>query len=316
MTVVKKFMVVLLASAAVTSTTMFLVSEPSSPMVVLIPSIKMALQIESNIERVRLNEDDTQGRNNGTKQSKSLPLNVERKYNIATVEHMHHARELKENSDTVEPNKREHVEYDTFNIKKPFLLPFPFATQNVEDLLKNQWVKDLKKTLSEIPNKSAPISIVSSNYRYRSLLVNWLIGAKTLVDPPISNVIIFALDQELCTEILLKRKFKECIYVNPRDMLTQTVFNQIMKSNSRVALIMIMVMRLTAMRLMNHWGFDVANYDTDAIVLKNPESLYYSRDSDMVASHGTNPPRYTQKWGVGICGGMFMIKSSSKTGII
>ena len=301
MTVVKKFMVVLTAFAALTIITMFLVSWQPSRLV------------EDHIESASLSEDDTDSKNNGNKQP--LPLNVKRENNMATVEHHVRLTELKENSDTVEPNKREHEGLATFNINKPLLLPYPYVTPNVEELLKHQWVKDLKKTLSEIPNKSATISLVSSNYLYRHFLVNWLIGAKTLVDPPISNVIVFALDQELCTEILLKRKFNECIYVNSRDMLTQTVFHNMRGfPRFRVDLTLIMVLRLTAMRLMNHWGFDVASYDTDAIVLKNPESLYYSRDSDMVASHGTKPAYYSQKWGATICCGMFMTKSSPKTG--
>ena len=66
-----------------------------------------------------------------------------------------------------------------------------------------------EQILGKVESQSAPISIVSSDYahRYRSMLINWIIAAKTLVDPPISNLIVFALDQKLCTKVLLKRNF-------------------------------------------------------------------------------------------------------------
>ena len=70
------------------------------------------------------------------------------------------------------------------------------------------------------------------------------------------------------------------------------------------------------MRLVNYWGFDVANYDTDAIVLRNPEPLYYEqyRDSDFIGSYGHFPPDIKQEWGIAVCTGAVMIRSSICTG--
>ena len=70
------------------------------------------------------------------------------------------------------------------------------------------------------------------------------------------------------------------------------------------------------MRFINHWGFDAANYDTDAIVLRNPEPLYYEqyRDSDFIGSYGHFPPDIKQEWGIAVCTGAVMIRSSICTG--
>ena len=71
------------------------------------------------------------------------------------------------------------------------------------------------------------------------------------------------------------------------------------------------------MRLVNHWGFDAANYDTDAIILKNPEPLYYKQyqDSDFIGSYGHSPLDIKQEWGIAICIGAMMIRSSNNTGM-
>ena len=70
------------------------------------------------------------------------------------------------------------------------------------------------------------------------------------------------------------------------------------------------------MRLLNHWGYDAANYDSDAIILKNPEVLFYEEfsDSHLVASRGRFPDSANEKFGLTMCAGMFMIKSSPETG--
>ena len=71
------------------------------------------------------------------------------------------------------------------------------------------------------------------------------------------------------------------------------------------------------MRFLNHWGYDVANYDVDAIVARNPEPLYYDtfKDSGVIGSHGNFPSWIGDTWGGStICGGAFMIKSGPETG--
>ena len=241
------------------------------------------------------------------------PDNVRRGEGLTELNYFsdrHNMEDLEESEE-----KAASMQHITFETEESLLLPVTSGILGIKELLKKQWVKDLKNILGKVESKSAPISIVSSDYahRYRSMLVNWIIAAKTLVDPPISNLIVFALDQKLCTKVLLNRNFNGCIYVNQRDLIVPSALAD-EKHRSRIAFYMIMILRLTAMRLINHWGFDVVNYDTDAILLKNPESLYYSVDSDMVASRGGGSSDFMKTWGVVICGGLFMLKSTPGTG--
>ena len=71
------------------------------------------------------------------------------------------------------------------------------------------------------------------------------------------------------------------------------------------------------MRFLNHWGYDVANYDVDAIVARNPEPLYYDtfKESGVIGSHGHFPSRIQDIWGGStMCAGAFMVKSGPETG--
>ena len=78
---------------------------------------------------------------------------------------------------------------------------------------------------------------------------------------------------------------------------------------------MVMVMRLTVMRLLNHWGYDAANYDTDALILKNPEQLFYDdlESSDLIGSRGYSSV-VKDVLGLALCAGVFMIKSTLGAG--
>ena len=202
------------------------------------------------------------------------------------------------------------VNPNPFSINESLTLPVPFATLPPKELLQQQWIGELQRILLKIPQGLAPISLVSADYKFREVLINWLIAAMTQAHPPLTHVIVFSLDQPLCD--LLKGRNIYCIFVAPKAFLLQNVIVHLKK---HVAFSEVMVLRLTAMRLMNHWGYDTANYDTDAIVLKSPESLYLrSFDSHLIGSYGHFPGELDRKWGTTVCCGLFMIKSSPYTG--
>ena len=118
--------------------------------------------------------------------------------------------------------------------------------------------------------------------------MNWLIAAMTQARPPLrsTHIVIFSIDKSICK--LLRQQSVNCIFVAPKAFLTQTAVTHLTYKN--VAFSEVMVLRLTAMRLMNHWGYDTANYDTDAIILKSPESLYLNYlKSHLIGSHGGFP---------------------------
>lgn len=189
-------------------------------------------------------------------------------------------------------------------VQFPLMLPFPSSTIPATKLLQQQWVSDLRYILSEIPLESPPIHIVTGNYAYRELLLNWLIVAKIKVTPPLSHIIILSIDKALC-ELLSKRNIR-CLFVERKACL---------KANVRQDFRSILILRLTVIRILNYWGYDAANIDADAIILKNPEPLYEQyKKSDMVAGRGTYPSPLGREWGATICGGTFMIRSTPNTG--
>ena len=184
-------------------------------------------------------------------------------------------------------------------------LPFPSSTIPAVKLLQQQWVDHLRHILSEIPLDSPPIHIVASNYAYRELLLNWLIMAKVKLAPPLSNIIVVSIDKALC-DLLNKRDIR-CLFVDRKVYI---------KENLRQSFRLILILRLTVIRLLNYWGYDAANIDADAVILKNPEPLYEEyKESDMVAGRGTYPSTLGRVWGATICGGTFMIRSTPNTGM-
>ena len=190
-------------------------------------------------------------------------------------------------------------------------LPFPTATLPVSELFQQKWMKDLQQILLQFPRKSTPVFTVTCNYEYRDVLLNWLIAAKTQIDPPISYVIVFSLDKDLWR--LLTSRGILCVHVDPKSFIKRKILLEGLE-----VFYQILVLRITAIRLLNHWGYDAANVDTDAVVLKNPEPLFSSskyKDSDVIASSGKFPFYLKAKWGATLCGGFFLIKSSAGSGI-
>ena len=184
-------------------------------------------------------------------------------------------------------------------------LPFPVTLLSTE-LLQQQWVRDLKKILTEVSPESPPVHFIAGNYEYREVLLNWLISAKVRINPPLTNIIVLSIDSPVCD--LLNKRNITCVYAHWKEYL-------IKKLTSPFAAIL--VLRYTAIRLLNYWGYDAANIDADAHILKNPEPLYEEfSDSDLVAGYGTWPSDLDSKWGETICGGSVMIRSTPNSGIL
>ena len=75
------------------------------------------------------------------------------------------------------------------------------------------------------------------------------------------------------------------------------------------------IMRLLVMRLLNHWGWDVANYDSDAIVLKNLEKRFAQfPDKHLIGSVGHFPQQLAVRWGAAVCIGVVLIRAARETG--
>ena len=237
------------------------------------------------------------------------------KQSLINTRSSHH---LVSNSTSLPSTKRDHDEKQTPDSVKqfqgfrsveseehPLTLPFPYATLPANELLQQQWVRDLQQTLLKLPQKSSPITLITCNNIFRDMLLNWLFAAKVRVSPPVANVVVLSIDQSL-QQLLIKKEIPS-VYINPDSFLT----NHLHLRRSAI----IFVIRLTVVRLLNYMGYDTASFDADAIILKNPEALYQEcHDSDVVASFGNFPIEIKVKWGVTICGGMFMIRSTRNSG--
>lgn len=196
----------------------------------------------------------------------------------------------------------------SFDIHQPFSLPQPVATMTVEELLDTVWMKELKQFLTRVPKSRKPVALVTSDHALRGVLLNWLIAAVAVVRPPVSSILVLSLDKSLYE--LLNARGIPCIHVASTSFLKPT-----MKLEKHVPFSQAMIIRLTVMRLLNHWGFNVVNYDTDAVIMRNPYLIYQRHSqADIIGSHGLFPTWIRQSWGLTLCIGVTVVRSSPRTG--
>ena len=120
----------------------------------------------------------------------------------------------------------------SFEIRQPFSLPVPLATLPLDRILHTGWLQALKKFLHTLKPDSGPVTIVSSDYKYREILLNWLISALVQVDRPLSNVLVLSLDSSL--HALLQGKGFACIHV-PLEQLLQPALLQIITLTNHIS---------------------------------------------------------------------------------
>ena len=184
------------------------------------------------------------------------------------------------------------------------IFPYSLAIWPMKELLKAPWVATLKGVLNHITGRQ--VNVVVANSQYLPNVLNWLIAAWIRAEPPLENVLIFALDEPLHS--FLKGKDLPSVYINLWSVIKPNASIEGLYSH-------IWVVRLTIIRFLNYWGYDVANYDTDAVVLKNMQPLFNKYwDSDVIGSAGKFPWRLGKKWGQTFCMGMSLFRSNKGTG--
>lgn len=192
------------------------------------------------------------------------------------------------------------------------------AVKSSSSIMKSPWVSTLRNLLNkefqlstgtantsqqQVPPRKQ-VTVVVSNTNYTLSLLNWLVAALIKTSPPLENVIIVSLDETL--QALLDRKEITSVYINPETVI---------KGEMQTRTSHIWITRCVVYRLLNHWGYDVIAYDTDAIVLKNLQPILNAHpESDIVASAGSYPFQLGHKWGLTLCMGVILIKSTSNTG--
>ena len=192
-----------------------------------------------------------------------------------------------------------------FRIRQNFSFPEPQAVRPIEEIMKMEWFHMLTRYLKTLPPNSQ-ITLATSNSRYLDVLLNWLISATVRSGIPLTSILIISLDRHV--HDLLQRKHIASLYILPEALVDPSAsFQEPFEK--------VMMTRLAVLRILSHWGFDIANYDTDAIILKDPQPLYNGlRDYDIVGSVGKYPYDLTDMWGITICIGVVLIRSSERIG--
>ena len=186
-----------------------------------------------------------------------------------------------------------------------FSLPCSEVFRPASYVMGNQWVRELKQFLAA--STSRQVAVVVANTKYEEVVVNWL-AAAALLKPPLHNIIVVAMDKELYA--FLHSKEINAVHV-PSDSIIDPNHKFPMSFSP------IMMLRLGIMRVVNRLGYDVAMYDADAIILKNPQPLFDSHpDADIISSSGEFPQFLLEWWNVNstLCIGAVLIRSNERTG--
>lgn len=192
-----------------------------------------------------------------------------------------------------------------FPFRSDFSFPQPKVMRSLEYISRASWVTDLRYYLSTY-NYSREISLVTSNFKYTDVLLNWLIAATVKSEIPIKSILVISLDATI-HRLMLAKQFRS-ILVPPWTLIVKGVnFSQPFEE--------VMMTRLAVMRIINHFGYDFVMYDSDAVILKDPQPLYDALPhEDIIGSVGKIPYDLAAAWGITICIGVVLVRSSPKTG--
>ena len=195
------------------------------------------------------------------------------------------------------------------HLDREFSLPLPSINRPAAELLTSSWAVQLKKRLEELSFKSGSRQIVTTVYRGSTIshigsLINWLVSALVKTSPPLQNIVVFWLDDRPC-ELLKEKMVVECFEI----AIGKLIFPE--KSSHHI-----WDSRLTLIRLLNFWGFDVVVFDMDAIVVKNLKPIFDSfSESGIIASTGEYPFSLNGTWGMTMCMGCILFRSTKQTGL-
>ena len=191
-----------------------------------------------------------------------------------------------------------------FSIREPFHFPLPHYSRSKQDLLRSPWISQLQSFLRRI--QGTQVSLVTASIEHQDVLLNWLISALLVVQPPLQNVLVLTLDREVFD--LVSQRNISALYVSEGMVISE-------RANVSRRFSQVHVVRLSVLRLVNHYGFSVVNYDCDAIVLKNPQPIFDGhRDADIIGTFGKGPGQLYVKWGITLNTGVMLLRSNAKLG--
>ena len=202
------------------------------------------------------------------------------------------------------------IQVSTFSLPEKNSLPFKNYIISLEKLRKVRWVTQLHNHLLTLNKSVSPhLNMVFGDYLHKHLVINWLYGALVGLKTPLTSVLVLSLDQLLC-DIVESRAS-----TLPVSCITAPV-GTIVDFDRGGEWITATMVRPLALRLINHWGYDVATYDSDAVILKNPQDLYDQHlETDVIASASIWPENIGMEWGFTLCTGALLLKATSPMGI-
>ena len=142
------------------------------------------------------------------------------------------------------------------------------------------------------------VMVVSGNLEFQQPLLNWIISAVLKANVSLDHILILAADEML--HKLLKERIIGSIFVPPGSLYdSKSIKLSIHK--------LITFSRFAVVRLLNHWGFTVVHFDSDALILRDTQRVFEKYPlSSIVASRGA-----TRKT---LCAGSILFRSDRMIG--
>ena len=194
-------------------------------------------------------------------------------------------------------------------------LPFRKYLKTIEELEDSTrtWAGSLHHFLSTVDKDVSPmVNLVIGDYKHRMLVLNWVVAATVRIEPPLDNVIVISLQHGRMCDFIANST-----YMSHPSRVTCIVIpvNSIISLKTKDDWVQSLMIRPFVVRLINYWGYDVATYDSDAVVLKNPQELFKQHPQDIMSAADVWPTWQAQPWGLTLCAGAMVYRASATTGI-
>ena len=187
-----------------------------------------------------------------------------------------------------------------------------FKSPPMKKIVESKWLDNLISFV-QAARPNTPITLVASTSNHLSLLLNWLILAQLRLEHPLQNVLVIFLESSPYK--LLQEKHIPSLYIPLSDLYKIDGKHIKGARPGRMGLAQVDIVRTTVMRIINHWGYDVANFDTDALILKNPQPLYERyHKSHLIGTAADIPLILHSRWGFTVCMGAVMMRAAKQTG--
>lgn len=207
------------------------------------------------------------------------------------------------------------VEKINFTIKPSFRLPvYKNYSCDVGKVLQSDWVSQLQLFVSSLQRRTV-VNMLTASYSQKLLVLNWLISVqlkpKDKGSEPLQNILVVTTDHML--NQFLESHSIPSVYVSAHTVLKMKSMPVNLRLNKVFALQMV---GLTVMRLLCHWGIDVAHFKPGALVLKNPHRVYNRHlEADVLGGYDDFPPHFFEMWSATLSSGSWMVRSTPATGM-